>query len=98
MRARRAMRSTRAPASPLEENSLRAAARIRSRVRFGSRATTRRCELGERIVAMEWSNRIDTNRAGTWRQADVRARGAGLSAGDARGSLAGIMACDPAPA
>src|SRR6185437_16011891 len=38
MAALRAITSTRAPANPLSENSLRAAARMRSRVRPGSRA------------------------------------------------------------
>src|SRR5712692_1191550 len=65
------MRSTRAPARPLVENSLSAAAKIRSRVRFGSRTTTRRWALRRLIVVMG-SNRIDTNLPGTSRQAGVR--------------------------
>src|SRR5262249_3526839 len=47
------------PASPLAENSLRAAARMRSRVRFGSRTTARSCVFGETFVAM-MSNQTDT--------------------------------------
>src|SRR5262249_42417853 len=51
-RARRAMASTREPARPLAENSARAAARIRSRVRWGSRATTVRWGLAGAVACI----------------------------------------------